>query len=373
MDHETKIESISIDKIEPIVYVNFKDDDTDRISKSIKEIGYEPVIARPKGKRKYQLCSHPEILEALKLLGEKTIDCIIQDISEQQGKELSVTSLLRVPEISPNQQEYLVWTLYNSGCYKSHADLGRKLGITGEHVSRLCYAKEQREKLFGTDVTSDDISTETLRLIKSLSDDEQKRFCERIFDGNIYRSDTREAVEYLTSKSVPEASKRDILTGIVPFRKVKEVMDQRFSALNELYCAAEKKLQDPKTSRKIIQDETTNYTSEPFRLLAKLFGETSSKYIENIPDELERHQVDCDLNIISVLVDELRYHRGLITSEKYKERLQEVNFTVDDISLVKEDGHRYGFEDEWLTKFEEKFQEKLRKLITSNDPFVVVV
>jgi len=194
MEDERKVESISIKQIKPIVSINFKDDDIDRIAKSIKEIRYEPVIVRRKGNGKYQLCSHPEILEALKLLGWKKIDCIIQNISKQQGKELNIASLLSNPEISSKQQESLVSSLYKEGGYKTHAELGRKLGITGEHISRLCYAKEQREKLFGTDVTSDHITSETLRLIKQLTDDDQKLFCDRVHDGNITRSDVRDAV-----------------------------------------------------------------------------------------------------------------------------------------------------------------------------------
>ncbi|HUU86805.1 MAG TPA: ParB N-terminal domain-containing protein [Candidatus Glassbacteria bacterium] len=368
-----KVENIPIDKIESIISVNFKEDDIERFSKSINEIGCEPAIVRPIGNGKYQLCSHPKILEAYKFLGEKKIDCIIQDISEQQGKELSIASILSNPEISAKEHEFIVWELfttgYETGEYKSKADCARKIGIPDTQVSYLCYGKEQREKLFGPDGPSDHISTDTLRFIKHPPNDEQKLFCDRIFDGNISPSEVREAVKYIKSES--KDSKRAILTGVVPFRKAKEVIEQRFSTLNELYSKAEKKLRDPKTRQKIIQDEIPNITSEPFRVLAELFGETRSTYIENIPDETERKQADFDLNIISVLVDELRYKRGLITLEKYKERIGEVGFTPEDVESLKEDGHRYGFSDEWLTRFEEKFQEKLRKLDTCNDPLAV--
>jgi hypothetical protein len=129
MDHETKIESISIDKIKPIVSINFKHKDIDKVSKSIKEIGCGPVIVRLIDNGKYQLCSHPKILEAYKFLGKKKIDCIIQNISEQHGKELSIASILNNPEISSKEQELLVWTLFKECKYKSHAELGRKLGI----------------------------------------------------------------------------------------------------------------------------------------------------------------------------------------------------------------------------------------------------
>jgi len=51
-----KVESISIDKIKPIVFINFKDD-IGRISKSIIEIGHAPIIVKSKGKKLFMLQS----------------------------------------------------------------------------------------------------------------------------------------------------------------------------------------------------------------------------------------------------------------------------------------------------------------------------
>lgn len=140
-----KVDILSTNKIEPIVSINFKGDDIDSISKSVKEIGYESFIVRPKGNGKYQLCSHPEIFEALKLLGEKKIDCIVREMTEQHGKEFTVCSLFLHPDILPKDREMIVWALWETGLYKSHADLGRKIGdiMTKETNNGNIFPKNQ--------------------------------------------------------------------------------------------------------------------------------------------------------------------------------------------------------------------------------------
>ena len=45
-----KVEPLSIKKIEPIIFINLKSYEIDSISKSVKDIGYEPLIVRPKDK-----------------------------------------------------------------------------------------------------------------------------------------------------------------------------------------------------------------------------------------------------------------------------------------------------------------------------------
>ena len=86
-----KIEPLSIKKLVPLFKLNFDKDVIERIKNSISEIGHPPILVRPKG-NKFQLCSNPEIFEALKLLGKDTIDVIVRDITEQQGKEIILAS-----------------------------------------------------------------------------------------------------------------------------------------------------------------------------------------------------------------------------------------------------------------------------------------
>jgi hypothetical protein len=100
MKNTRMIETISIRKIKPIVPINFKHDDIDKISKSVKEIDNEPFIVRLKDKN-YQLCFNLEILESIKKLGYKNIDCIIKNITKQHGKELCITSLLIIKLANP--------------------------------------------------------------------------------------------------------------------------------------------------------------------------------------------------------------------------------------------------------------------------------
>ena len=65
MDDIRKVKSISTDKIKLIISIIFKDEDIVKTSKSIKEIGYPPLIVRCTTDGNYQLCSHPEIFKLI--------------------------------------------------------------------------------------------------------------------------------------------------------------------------------------------------------------------------------------------------------------------------------------------------------------------
>jgi len=294
-----KAEPLSIKNIVPLLKLNFdeddikrisKSDDIKRISKSIKDIGYEPLIVRPKGNGKYQLCSHLEIFDALKQLRTDKIDVIVRDITEQQGKELALASLLSHPDISSEDQELLVWTIRNSGNYKSDAELGRKIGKSDSYVSDRCYGKVSREEIFGPEGRSDHISTDTLRRIRTLSLPEKRKFCDRVKDGKFKPGDAPEIVQFLKSDFLSDKIKEMALDGEIEWRKAKTFNENRVPVIKELKKAIS--LYNKKeTIQKIIEDEKPHYSSESFRLLASFINTISSIYINNIGDKNEIKQV----------------------------------------------------------------------------------
>jgi len=339
MARTRKVESISIDKIKPIVFINFRDDDISRISKSIKEIGHAPIIVKSKGK-KYFSCSNPEILEAQKTLCEKKIDCIVQDITEQHGKELSIASLLRHPEISTKERECLVWELFTKGfekgIYNSKADCAHRIGISDTQVSYLCYGKEQREKLFGPDGPSDHISTDTLRFIKKLPDNEQKIICNRIKDKKIHPNEVSDAIFFLKGRT--ESEKEAILKGEILWKDAKRAIEKGYVPNKNRLNKIQNEYENPKKFKKIIEKEIPYFSSELFRDILHFFKGLDTTYYHNIADETERKQADVDENAGFALYARYMLKRGKIDHELYNTLLKTLNLDQETVEQLKEDG-----------------------------------
>jgi len=361
MDKDSeKVEPLSIKKLAPLFKLNFDKDDIKQLSESISEIGYQPIIVRHHKGDKYQLCSNPEIFEALKLLGKDTIDVIVRNITEQHGKELTLTSILFHTKLSSKSSEILVWTIYNSGGYKSHAEFGKIIGKSDVWVINKCYGKEQREKFFEPDVTSDCITTEMFSLIRPLPDDEQKLFFDRIQDGKIGGGEVRECYKFLKSCSIEH--KKAILEGIVTYKEAKYVVEKRFGRIEVLLDKVKRKLKEKRTLQDAVQEERIVYSAEIIRKLADIIKELHSTYICNIPDETERKQADSDIDFCIALLDRIRLKRERITPKKYHERIEELGLSPEIVEHLKEDGHSLFFESEYQTPKEEELTEKIRKV-----------
>jgi len=306
-----KVKPLSIKNIRPLFNHIFNNDDIKRISESVSETGYPPIIGRHDKGSKYQLCSNPEIFEALKLLGKDTIDVIVRDITEQHGKELTLASLFSHPEISSKEREFLVWTIYNSGKYKSKTEFAKIIGTTDKFVIDNFNGKEQRDKHFGPDVTSDYISTETFRLIRPLPDDEQKLFCDRIEDGKIGGGEVRDCYKFLKDDSLSDEIKQAILNGEVLWRDAKKILESRQPAIKELEKAISL-YHKKETYQDIIEKEQTNFSSEPYRLLASFTNTICLKSVENIENKNEIEQVKRYLKISGMQIFQLLYELKVI-------------------------------------------------------------
>lgn len=361
-----KAEPLSIKNIVPLLKLNFDEDDIKRISKSIKDIGYEPLIVRPKDNGKYQLCSHLEIFEALKQLRTDKINVIVRDITEQQGKELALASLLSHPDISSEDQELLVWTVRNSGNYKSDAELGRKIGKSDSYVSDRCYGKVSREEIFGPEGRSDHISTDTLRRIRTLSSPERRKFCDRVKDGKFKPGDAPEIVQFLKSDFLSDKIKEMVLDGEINWRKAKTFNENRVPVIKELKKAIS--LYNKKeTIQKIIEDEKPHYSSEPFRLLASFINTINKIFIKNIGDKNKIKQVIRDLRISGTQIFQVLYELKVINKKEYQSICKISKIPHELIKQLRDDGHYYFFPDEWLTPTEKKLKERLDKLLDGKD------
>ena len=360
-----KVEPLSIKKIIPIIKLNFNKDEIEHIKISISKIGYEPFIVRRKGD-KYQLCSNPEIFQALLQLNKSTVDCIVRDITEQQGKEHILASVFSHLELLPKEIMNIVWEIYESGNYKSHAEFARKIGKSDTWVIDRCYAKKQCEILDLSDVTTDCISIETYRLIRPLSDDNQKLFCDRIEDEKIKKCETRDCVKFLNNKSLPEGLKQAVLNGETRWRQAKRFWDSRQPGIKAITDAM-KEYHNPETYQNIIENEQPNYTSEPYRLLGEFTNTITVNSVKNIKDKNQIEQVKRNLRIAGTQIFNLLYELGVINENQYNEICTISETPPDIIKDLKEDGRYYFFKDLWLTDTETKLKERINKILNGKD------
>jgi len=230
---EEKVEYLSIANITSNEKLKrtIKNEDIERIADNIESTcKIVPIIVRKVGK-KFQWVTGQEVLEAFKLLKEKKIPTIKRDLTDDEACEFALASIRHNTDISSEGHEdqvYAQWVRgYKSGRYKTITDYSKRICYSDRQTSDLIRAKEDRDKIFRSEGTSDHISTETLRVIKNLSIPEKKKFCDRIKDGKIYPGDAREAVNFLNSEFVSAEIKEAILNGDTIWRDAKEIFEKR--------------------------------------------------------------------------------------------------------------------------------------------------
>lgn len=349
--------------------MNYSKDDIKRIKNSISKIGYQPLVVRRKGDI-FQLCSNPEIFEALKLIKKETdtIDYIIRDITEQQGKELALASIVSKTDLSSKDSEILVRTIFDSGGCKSHAEFANKISKSDTYVINKCHGAPQRLKLFGPDGTSDHVSTETLRLIRPMSDDEQKLFCDRILEEKIKASEVKYCVKFLNSKdknkeySVPKGIREAVLNGDVYWRDAKRIYESRqpgIKAINDAMSEYHK----IDTYQGIIESEKPNYTSKPFRLLGEFTNTITKASVVKISDKIQIEQVKRDLRIAGTQIFHLLYKLDVITKKQYNQICTISKVPHEQVKKLKEDGHIYFLPDAWLSNDDKKLKDRINKIL----------
>ena len=113
---------------------------------------------------------------------------------------------------------------------------------------------------YGTDVTLDDIPTETLRLIKSFSVEEQKLFCDRIRDKKIRPSQVRDAVKFLKTRTA--ATKDAILNGKIRWTEAKYAVEKEYKNIKKQPYKIEDNFNEPKKIQEVIKKEIPYFSSE---------------------------------------------------------------------------------------------------------------
>jgi ParB family chromosome partitioning protein len=149
-----KIEMIPLEKIEPFRWsTGIRDKEKyELLKENIKEHGLNnPVKVRKKKNGNYEPFIGDHRVRALKESKEhKEIPCIIKNIDVDEALEICLSDNLIKGDYSPIELEDKVTQLWQSGRYDSYAQLGRKIGLTGERIGQLIKSKKVRDKSKGT-------------------------------------------------------------------------------------------------------------------------------------------------------------------------------------------------------------------------------
>jgi len=369
-DTEEKVVPIPIDKIiqnreqHRIIY----EDDIKKLAESInKKSQIKPIIVR-RVDSKFEPITGQGRIEAHNRIGRKKINAIIRDYKDDEAYEKGLISQLRCGNISSKDHENMVYTRYTNGKkkgrYKSPADFAHKIGISDRNASDLIRAKEDRDKIFGSEGHSDHISTDTLRRIKTLTLSDKKKFCDRIRDDKIKPSDAEEVVKLL--KSVSDEISELILDGKFDWRDVKTVIEKRqpvLKAIEDAIASYHKK----ELIQKIIEDEKPHSSPEPFRLLSVFTNTMSTKYVNNIEDKIQVEQIKRYLRISGTQIFQLLQELKVIDEKQYHTLCDISRIPPEIIHQLKDDGHYYFFKHEWLTPTEKKLKEKMDRILNGKD------
>jgi len=347
-----EVEALSINNIIPNREQHrtiFKQD-IQKIATSIKEsCQIKPIIVRPINKDKYELITGQGKFEAMKYLGKKTIEAIIRDVSQDEGAEMALASILCQSSISSIDRENLVSKRWNSGQYNSYVELGYKIGKTPQRIGHLIDSKDIREKIeskYKSNVPF--VSTEVLITIKSLTLPEKWKFCKLIEGGIILPSETREAVKFL--KSCSEEEKKAVLSKDVTYRKAKNVKEERKPLIDHYF----RQLQNQYEKKKLIQTSNRIYSADVFRKLINFLKEIEPDYYNQLINDIEKKQAVFDIQASICILTRLLYKIKILSKNKYFTISKSFGFSLDIVEQIKEDGHNYSLPQEWKTPEEIK-------------------
>ena len=194
----------------------------------------QPIVVRLNG-GDYEIVCGERRFKAFQILKEPRIPAIVRDIKDDtDALEKSLIENLQRDDLTSVERENAIGSLWDSGRYKSGADLDRKLGYSEKHstVSRLLQARDDRKKL----ALKADISTVTLHQTRVLEEEPRKKLLQQIADKKISTEDIGDVVRKVKEFPEPEQQieileefeqqedmSREIFDDII--KKKKEIID----------------------------------------------------------------------------------------------------------------------------------------------------
>lgn len=189
---EIPIEKIKINPLNP--RKEFEKEQLQELSNSIDSIGLiNPIQVKQVGEH-YELICGERRFKAHKLSGKKTIKAIVKEYSSKDNEMVeSLVENLHRSDLTSIEKENFITKLWESRKYKTFVELSKILGLSGEQIRAIIFAKKLREQLGETKV-----STRDLRDIGHAKDfQDKKQILNKIENKEIYSNDIRDVANVI--------------------------------------------------------------------------------------------------------------------------------------------------------------------------------
>jgi ParB/RepB/Spo0J family partition protein len=341
MTTEKKIQPISIDKIIPNCEQSRKLDETatQHLAESIRKIGLiNPIEVTPRGD-KYMLAGGGlDRVNAFKILGEKEIKAIIENLDDNEAAERALADNLCRRNYTSIELEEAIHKRWENGNYKTRRQLGESIGRSGGRIGLILDAREIRKRT----------NAPLIKLYKMVE------------EGRLDLGQVRDAAKNFNDW--PEGAKNAVFESNVTYSKAKEIIDGRLPLLKELGNKIMKDYEKKETWKKILSENDDFDRADLFEKLFNLVRDLEPTYIREIKDETDRKWADNYIKSSIVLLSRLLFKLDKVTKVQFEMIAKVFKMDLKKAESLKNVGHDYDFSREWTTKEEREISEKIRKV-----------
>ena len=314
LDGTEKIEMIPVKDIIPNKEqsTGIRDEDAfERLKQNIKAHGQQQAIKVRQTGKKYELIIGEHRWMVAKHLGRERIKAIVMDVDANEASEIALSDNLCRTGYNPAKLEDMVHKRFKSSKYKNYSELGRRISLTGEWVSKLIHAKEFRDKLKNgeTKLNLDDFPT---NMIIELSH----------FNNVIGLNGAVATLKLIDKGQIKSGELTTFLTDLKRWGDIDlqwKIFDN--GALykkikNEQFVKTQKELEKrmPKPRKLSVNFNTPLLTYELF----KLSEEKLKGFINELDVVQEKQRALRDCKVIAVIFAEALLEQNQITEEQYK-------------------------------------------------------
>lgn len=299
----------------------------DLLKQNIKEHGLNnPIIVRALEDGYFEPFIGDHRVRIVKELVWKKVPCIVKNIDVDKALERCVSDNVCRADYSCVELENKITELWNSQRYKTRGELGNRIGLTGERVGQLLYAKEIRDK----GPFDESISTQAILDTKPLDDDKDKiALLELVIKKKFKPSDIKTKAKQLSKLDFEKRNK--VLYDGVDLEDISK----------EVKAKIEKKM--PKETK-----STITVSKEHIDLMPKLYDICNDigNFIGLMDDQKREESVEYAKVCCGLLLETIKNNNGL--AERTFETFVNEALKLDVGILHNYDGTRTRTIDHWL-------------------------
>jgi ParB/RepB/Spo0J family partition protein len=226
-----KIVMIDIDKIIPNSEQSRTVDKeaTQHLADSIKKAGLTNYISVTPRDGKFMIVRGWDRVEAYKLLGQKIIEAVVEELTDDRAAERALADNLCRRNYTSIELEEAIHKRWVNGNYKTRRQLGKSIGRSGGRIGLILDAREIRKKTNAPLV----ISTQVIIDSKGLESNKDKiKLYKMVEEGRLDPGQVCDAAKNFNDW--PEGAKNAVSESNVTYSRAKEIINGRLPLLKEL-------------------------------------------------------------------------------------------------------------------------------------------